>query len=238
MARSQTGTAYKSRFPLLSDLSDETSINPISYKNGTILNIAKIDASSAYNNMISRLSLKSSKHLHPPYASLDDYFSDQPRQAARQARKAAGLPSSPEGYEIARLLASLPPAAEAFIGGRKMSGAVATIPLLLALYAEDLKDAFEYVGIFYIPHYPFWFGDIFSETAAVYSGYGFGLCSNYTDIDSCDEERHHPPHQNHTENVLSVSYIRSSLTCTWAVQGMWFAFPAADEFKVVDYDLG
>ncbi len=67
---------------------------------------------------------------------------------------------------------------------------------------------------------------------------GFGLCSNYTDPVSCEEEKRNPPHQLHLENVLSVSYTRGILISAWAVQCMWFAFPGADEFKVVDFNLG
>jgi hypothetical protein len=174
----------------------------------------------------------------PPYDSLEDYFRDQPRQVTRYTRKAAGLPASSDVGELAQLILSLRSAVEAHLGGRKISGAVATIPHLPAMYQEDLEDAFEYAGLIYIPHYPYWYGGIFPESGAVYVGNGFGLCSNYTDPASCEEEKHNPTHQPLHENVLSVSYTGSILTSTWATEGMWFAYPASDNFKVVDLGLG
>lgn len=113
-----------------------------------------------------------------------------------------------------------------------------TIPLLAALYQEDLEDAFEYAGLIYIPHYPYWYGGLFHETGAVYVGNGFGLCSNYTDPVGCDRERKNPPHQPMNENVLSVSYTRGLLTSTWASEGMWFSYPAPEGPVVADLNLG
>lgn len=127
---------------------------------------------------------------------------------------------------------------EAYLGGRKISGAVATIPHLAAMYQEDLEDAFEYVGLIYLPHYPIWYGGIFPESGAVYTGNGFGLCSNYTDRVSCEEEKRNPPHQPIHENVLSVSYTSGILTSTWSIESMGFAYPGSDIFKVIDLNLG
>lgn len=84
-----------------------------------------------------------------------------------------------------------------------------TILLLTALYQEDLEDVFEYAGLIYIPHYPYWYGGLFHETGAVYIGNGLGLCSNYTDPVACDRERKNSPHQPMNENVLTVSYTQN-----------------------------
>lgn len=127
---------------------------------------------------------------------------------------------------------------ESHLDGRKISGAVATIPHLAAMYQEDLEDAFEYVGLIYLPHYPYWYGGIFPESGAVYAGNGFGLCSNYTDQASCEEEKRNPPHQPLHESVLSVSYTRGILTLTWSIESMGFAYSDSDEFKLIDLNLG
>lgn len=174
----------------------------------------------------------------PPYNSLEDAFRDLPRQWARQALKDAGLPASSDVAELAQFILTLRSSVETYLGGRKISGAVATIPHLPALYEEDLADAFEYVGLIYIPHYPYWYGGIFCETGAVYVANGFGLCSNYTNPISCDHERRNPPHQPQNENVLSVSYTRGMLTSTWASEGMWFAYPGSEGPIVADLNLG
>ena len=174
----------------------------------------------------------------PPYRSLDDAFRDLPRQFARQALKDAGLPASLDVGKLAHFTSTLRSSVEAHLNGRKISGAVATIPHLPALYEEDLADAFEYVGLIYIPHYPYWNGGVFCETGAVYVANGFGLCSNYTDLISCDREKRDPSHQPRNENVLSVSYTRGMLTSTWASEGMWFAYPGSEGPIVADFNLG
>ena len=130
------------------------------------------------------------------------------------------------------------PDVETHLGGHKISGAAVTIPLLAALYQEDLEDAFEYAGLLYIPHYPYWYGGLFHETGAVYVGNGFGLCSNYTDPIGCERERKNPLHQPINENVLSALYTRGLLTSTWASEGMWFSYPAPEGPVVADLNLG
>jgi hypothetical protein len=70
-----------------------------------------------------------------------------PKQFVLRAKPQAGLPASPDVGELAKLIAFLRSAVEAYLGGRKISGAVATIPHLAAMYQEDLEDAFEYVDL-------------------------------------------------------------------------------------------
>jgi hypothetical protein len=127
---------------------------------------------------------------------------------------------------------------EAHLGGRKISDAVATIPHPAAMYEEDLADAFDYVGLIYLSQYPYWYGGIFPESGAVYAGNECGLCSNYTDQISCEEEKRNPPHQPLHENVLSVSYTAGMLTSTWSIKSMGFGFPGSDNYKFVDLNLG
>ncbi|KAL2060153.1 hypothetical protein VTL71DRAFT_9975 [Oculimacula yallundae] len=210
----------------------------ISYPNGTVVNVAKIDALPSYREMFSRLSLHSSEHLHPPYVSVADALRDYSRQMARTSRKAAGLPASTDVGELAKLIISLRLAVEAHLDGRIISGAAVTIPHLAAIYSEDLEDAFEYVGLIYLPQYPYWYGGIFPESGAVYTGNGFGLCSNYTDRALCDEEKRSPPHQPSHENILSIAYTTGILTSTWSIESMGFSYPGSDMFKLVDLNLG
>ncbi len=131
------------------------------------------------------------------------------------------------------MIQSLRAAVEAQVG-HKISAASITIPRLQALYQEDLEDAFQYVGLTYLDTSPYWGGELLSETAAVYVGNGFGLCSNYTDIPSCDEMEHQSP----DEYILSVSYTRTTLTSTLAEAGNGFAYPVADHWRIADLTLG
>jgi hypothetical protein len=148
-----------------------------------------------------------------------------------------GLPASSDVGELARLISSLRSAVEEHLG-RKISGAVPTIPYLTALYQEDLEDAFEYVGLFYIPYWPLWHGGIFPETGASYVGNGFRLCTNYTDPVSCEEEKRNPPHQQPQEHTLSISYTERILTSSYSSAGMFFGGPLADDFMLADFGLG
>lgn len=182
--------------------------------------------------------LLTDKNISPPYNSLPDFFRDQPRQAARASRKAAGLPASSDVGELAKLIKALLSEVKTHLGGRQISGAVATIPHLTALYQEDLEDAFEYVGLIYVPQYPYWYGGIFPESGAVYAANGFGLCSKYKNTTSCREQHENPPHQPQHENVLSISFTSGMLASTWSVESMGFAFPASDQVIFVDFHLG
>lgn len=227
----------------------------LSFPNGTIINVAKVEGPPAYKEVMARLSLQSSEHLQyarlctppgvkihlilsdsPPYRSLQEAFLDLPRQQARKARKKAGLPASSDVGTLAAFIQTLCSAAETRLDGRAIAGAVVTVPHLAALYGEDLQDAFEYIGLIYLAGYPYWYGNLFFETGAAYVGNGFGVCSNYTDIEGCRAERQHPPHQPRGENVLSVGFTSEMLTSTWTGQGMWFEHPDS-EFLPLTADL-
>ena len=72
-----------------------------------------------------------------------------PRQLQRKARKAMGLPASQDVGQLAKMLSDLRTLVEEEIGKPVESAGVATINLV-ALYQEDLRDAFEYVGLRYL----------------------------------------------------------------------------------------
>lgn len=67
-----------------------------------------------------------------------------------------------------------------------MSSAVIVAPNILALYEEDLVDAFEWIGLKYIN--VAYIKGVIHEMHAAYAGYGFGLCANYTDPEACHRE--------------------------------------------------
>jgi len=67
---------------------------------------------------------------------------------------------------------------------------VATLNLA-ALYAEDLQDAFEYVGLRYLTFLVRY--DVLYETSSAYAGYGYGLCSDYTNRIACKREQDDMP---------------------------------------------
>ena len=128
----------------------------------------------------------------------------------RKARKAVGMPASQDVGYLAKVLLGLRAQVEEYLG-QPITSAVVTTPDLIALYQEDLQDAFEYAGLHYIV-VPVRY-DLLYETAAAYAGYGFGLCSNYTEQDLCKEQQQDMP----SEDVMAVLYTRTALTVSLSV---------------------
>ena len=156
---------------------------------------------------------------------------DAPRQRRRLQNKARGLPASDDVEAIAALIKGLRIQTEIFLG-RKITTAAASAPNLLALYEEDIADAFDYVDLDFQP-LPYW-GTLIQETAAAYAGYGFGLCQNYTDLPGCDAEQRSMPQ----ETVMAVLYTKEALTVTLTeIQSVLWIWEPSYRFHQ-DYKLG
>lgn len=67
---------------------------------------------------------------------------DAPRQAETRRRKSQGLPASEDVGILADMLGDLRTAAEEYLGS-SIYYALAACPNLVALYREDIEDAFE-----------------------------------------------------------------------------------------------
>ena len=156
---------------------------------------------------------------------------DRPRQAKRIARKEAGLPASEDVAVLSEMLASLRKATESQLGHRVHSAA-ATMPHLLALYFEDIHDAFEYLDLQYLDM-PVRYGQL-CETSATYAGYGFGLCSNYSDLATCKTEQQAMP----DEVVMAVLYTSSALTVTLSVMKSAYYLWEPPYRHLEDFGLG
>ena len=123
-----------------------------------------------------------------PYRDTADLLKDIPRQRLRRERKAQGLPASEDVGTLSVMLQALRDAAESYLG-HEISSALAATPNLVALYQEDVDDAFEYVGLKSLDD-PNPLFRMFHETAAAAASYGIGLCHDYTDR---DQRRIHSP---------------------------------------------
>jgi hypothetical protein len=88
--------------------------------------------------------------------------------------------------------------------------------------------------------YDYHHDEYFSESCAVYAGYGLGLCTNYTDLDSCDEEEKNPvsPGPGPTEMVLFISYTETMLTSTLIRRRKGFAISTSDQNRMANLTLG
>ena len=158
-------------------------------------------------------------------------YRDQPRQAKRQARKASGLPASEDVAVLSAMLDSLREAVEGHLGHR-IQAAAATVPHLIALYLEDLHDAFEYVGLQSLDM-PVRYG-LLRETSAASAGHGLGLCTNYTDRDACKAEQQDMP----DDVVMAVLYTHSALITSLAVTKSPYYLWEPHYRRIEDFRLG
>jgi hypothetical protein len=117
--------------------------------------------------------------------------------------------------------------------GIRISSAVMAVSHLVALYQDDVQEAFEYVGIEYVEPKSY-FRPVFWETAAAYAGYGFGMCKHYTDPDACVAEENDMP----VENILAVHYSRTALMTSFAVMKTATALWEPDYRHMEDFTLG
>ena len=206
----------------------------VSFLNGTTITLATISASEAYNEVFQRLSLSSSKHPSPPYNNLGESWDDTPRQYLRKARKAIGLPASTDVGHLATLLSALRAAVEERVG--PITSAGVTTMNLVALYDEDLHDAFEYVGLEYITFPVGYVGhNILYETSATYAGYGYGLCADYkTELEACKQEQYNMT----VETVMAVLYTDTVLSVSLSVIRSAYALWEPEYRYLADFDLG
>ena len=121
-----------------------------------------------------------------------------------------GLPASADVGYLATMLSHLKVQVEEYLGAPIESAGV-TSPHLVALYQEDLQDAFDHVGLRYLT-FPVRYGLLY-ETSATYAGYDYGLCSDYTDRAACKEEQQDMA----SEVVMAVGYTGTALTVSFSV---------------------
>lgn len=103
---------------------------------------------------------------------------------------------------------------------------------LVALYQEDLDDAFEYAGMRYLP-FPVRY-NILYQTNAAYAGYGYGLCSDYVDREACKREQVDMPN----DVVMAVLYTRSVLTVSLSIVKSAYYLWESDTRHLEDFSLG
>jgi hypothetical protein len=150
----------------------------------------------------------------PPYNWIKDENDDMPRQLLRKLRKLIGLPANKDAGLLAELIRPLRTKVEEDLGHRISSAAV-TVPELWALYEEDLRAAFDYLGMHFVEIYKYR-DQLIPEPAAVYAGNKIGLDYNGTSPSSRNEDPVTAPHESGWDlgDVLSVSFTRHCLiTC-------------------------
>lgn len=142
-----------------------------------------------------------------------------------------GLPASQDVGFLAKMLSDLRTRVEEQTG-RPIESAALTTLNLVALYQEDLQDAFEYVGLRYL-NFPVRY-DVSYETSTAYAGYGYGLCSNYTDRNACKHEQEEMP----SEVVMAVLYTRTVLTVSLSITKSAYYLYEPLNRHLLDFSLG
>ncbi|KAL4941315.1 hypothetical protein BDV06DRAFT_4851 [Aspergillus oleicola] len=156
----------------------------IRHPNGSYQDLGRVDGDERYIAIMRRLSSPEAMHLAPPYSSMEEMWSDLPRQGPRAIKRALGLPASSDVKALSGLLKPLlnlyPPSKQ-----QKVTSAVLSYPPLLALYEEDIIDAASYLnmraqGGAHLAQ-P-------KEMVAAYAGYGRGFCDHPEKKEECDEQ--------------------------------------------------
>jgi hypothetical protein len=158
---------------------------------------------------------------------------DAPRQARRRQRKSQGLPASEDVGILAGMPKALRTAAEAYLGNR-IYCALAVCPNLVALYREDIEDAFEYLSLRSLDN-PNNLFRLFREPAGAEASYGLGLCHDPSNIDRCNKEEYEMP----TTTVLTVLCTKNALCVEVSVMKSAYAYyPYPTSPPSMDFNLG
>jgi hypothetical protein len=181
-----------------------------------------------------KLALPSSQHLAPPYLDYDEMFRDAPRQEWRKLRKRLGLPASNEARIIGQMLKTLRPQVEESLG-HPISRAAASFPKLIALYEEEIWDAFEWAGLEYLQVLP-WYG-ITYQFMSSQAANGLGLCSDYNDTPACKKDLEDTI-LSHTETVLNIRYSSDTISIEWPIVHCAYYWWISPDRILQDFDLG
>jgi hypothetical protein len=158
---------------------------------------------------------------------------DAPRQARRRQRKSQGLPASEDVGILAEMLGALRNAAEVHLGS-KIYYALAACPNLVALYREDIEDAFEYLSLKSLDN-PNNLFRLFREPAGAAASYGFGLCHDPSNVDRCNKEEYEMP----ITAVLTILYTKNALCVEVSVMKSAYAYyPYPTSPPSIDFNLG
>ncbi|KAL9616042.1 MAG: hypothetical protein Q9160_009043 [Pyrenula sp. 1 TL-2023] len=180
------GYAQRIRNPLTCDLINTSYISLVAcrHADGSVTDIARVDASQQYKNLIKRLSLDAAAHPSPPYRKQGEWEHDLFRQIVRRTRKAIGLPASSDVGLLARLMQQLRETAESHLS-QSIDAVVISYPTLTGLYVEAINDAADYVGLRVLTGFSFYQP---RNVFAAYAGHGMGICDQRGGMLQCRKE--------------------------------------------------
>lgn len=167
----------------------------------------------------------------PPYKSLRQVLSDEPRQILRAVRKRLGFPASKEVGLLSELIQQLRKKTEVKLG-QSICSVVVSSSYNIALYGEDISDALKYADLEPLtdrslqlqPH----------QLSAASGGAGLGLCEHYEDFETCKQEEQDLPY----EQVLVISYTKDALEISLAAMKSAYQPFEPESHHLIDWALG
>lgn len=167
----------------------------------------------------------------PPYKSIKECLSDEPRQILRAVRKRLGFPASNDVGLLGELIYHLRTRTEASLG-QSIDYVVVSFSHNVALYEEDINDAIEYAGLKPLTGSSFYQQP--RELAVAFAGSGLGLCEHYSDAEKCKEEENRLPR----EQVLAISYTEKALEISLSTMENAYQPYEPKNSHFIDWDVG
>lgn len=167
----------------------------------------------------------------PPYESIKECLSDEPRQVLRAARKRLGFPASNDVGLLSELIHHLRTQTEASLG-QSIDFVVVSFSRNIALYEEDINDAIEYAGL--KPLTGSSFDQQPHELAVAFAGSGLGFCEHYNDVEKCKEEENRLPR----EQVLAISYTKDAFEVSLSTIDNAYQPYEPKNSHFIDWNLG
>lgn len=189
--------------------------------NGSTINLAVVQASSEYRNLMVRLA----NMRKPPETTIQENF-------RRWLNKKVGWPATPDVSIIADLIRQLHRESAKVLQASERI--VVTAPLLPAVTQEDINDAIEYAGLQSWLTLPFPYPRRLSEARAAFGANGNGLCQTYKYLYQCEDEYEDMPF----ETVYFVSFSQYALYTTIGAYTSAFALDFSSERYLADFESG
>jgi hypothetical protein len=218
------------------DLTAGYGTSSVAFNNGTIVDVVKWQQGTHYNNVLARVSREEAQHPTPPYYNCTAIQQDVGRQWNRWWRKMRGMPASDDVLALASPMLLLKTDTNVWLRKRgmdEMQVVFVTVPLLPAMYMEDLVDAAAFVGLqaltlpwgiygnSYRAHFPV------TEINTAFAGMELGLDGIF-------------PSKNETEswseNIFSVLFTKKALMAQISPIKRALSFPTAE--GIANFSLG
>jgi len=210
------------------DLTTSYGTSAIRYHNGSIQQLARVEATDEYQVMMRRLAVtpRAPGGAVPPWVELRnaiDYY-------RRQWNKMMGRPATKDIGTLSSLISQLRAQTEFRLGTPVESVIVAT-PSMSGLDWRDIREAINRAGLKSLHDDTYLLAQA-PETSAAFAANGHGLCKDYVNPYVCEDEEDGMP----TEMVFAVTFTKRVLHLT--LVPMRLAMTNTEDRHVFDWSAG